>query len=201
VPDAPDLAATVSWTLLAHPAVHSVTLVGSRAHGDPSPLSDWDFVIAADDAAAVISALPTLVTPLDPLAQQWDRLGPTTYRCYMLMLRGPVKIDLILPDVPHQPAPRWVATPENLEAIDHHFWDWILWMTAKEQGQEHELVHQQLGRISDHLLRPMGVEDVPATIARATDDYITARDRLADRSGVHVSHRVQDEVKPILPRS
>ena len=198
MPDAADLVATVSGLLLENPAVHSVTLVGSRAHGDPSPLSDWDFVVATDDVPAVISALPTLVAPLDPLAQQWDRLGPTTYRCYMLMLPGPVKIDLILPDVPHRPAPPWNATTENLEAIDHHFWDWILWMSAKEQGGRHELVHEQLSLMSDHLLGPLGVDDVPSSIACAVEDYVTARDRLADRSGVRVPHRVQDEVMPVL---
>ncbi len=191
----------MSGTLLGHPAVHSVTLVGSRARGDPSPLSDWDFLIATDDAPAVISALPALVIPLDPIAQQWDRLGPTTYRCYMLMLRGPMKIDLILPDVPHRPAPRWIATAEDLEAIDHHFWDWILWMAAKEQGGKHEVVHEQLALMSDHLLRPIGVDDVPPTIAHAVDDYIAARDRLAERYGVRVSHRIQDEVRPVLPRT
>ena len=199
VPEERDVAATVSEALLAHPRIRSATLVGSRARGTSSPLSDWDLAIDTDDPDAVISAFPALVTPLHPLAQQWDRLGPPTYRCYMLMLNGPTKVDLILPGVPHEPAPPWSPTHENLEAIDHHFWDWILWLTAKQQGGKHDLVLEQLELLSGHILRPLGADDVPTTIAGATEQYVAARDRIEAGFGVRVSRRVEEEVWPVLP--
>lgn len=199
MPDARDLVAAVKEALLAHPNVRAVELVGSRATGTPSPLSDWDLVVTVDDVEAVVAALPSLVAPLHPLSEQWDPLGPTTYRCFMLMLRGPVKVDLIFPGVPHEPAPPWVATPGNLEAIDRHFWDWILWLASKEQGGMDELVREQLEVMSHHLLRGLGVQEVPRTIAAATRDYVSARDRLAERSGVRVSRALENEIRPVLP--
>ena len=87
--DARDLAASVAAVLLPHPNVRSVELVGSRATGSATQLSDWDFEVETDDFDSVARALPELVTPLDPLAQQWDRISD--YPCYMLMLAGPAR--------------------------------------------------------------------------------------------------------------
>ncbi|HET6712321.1 MAG TPA: hypothetical protein VFI59_01215 [Actinomycetota bacterium] len=194
-----DLVAAVTEALMSHANVRAVELVGSRAIGSALPLSDWDFVVSIDAVDAVLAALPSLVAPLHPLAQQWDPLGPTTYRCFMLMLRGPVKVDLIFPGVPHEPAPPWTPAPGTLEAIDRHFWDWILWLTSKEQGGRDDLVREQLAVMSHHLLRPLGVEDVPGTIPRATLEYVTARDRLAERYGMRVPLALEHEVRPALP--
>ncbi len=36
----------------------------------------------------------------------------------MLMLRGPVKVDLIFPDVPRALEPPWTVSADTLEAID-----------------------------------------------------------------------------------
>ena len=146
------------------PHVVGVELVGSRAAGTAGPLSDCDFVVRADDLDAVLDDLPAIVTPLDPLAQQWDRLGPPDYSCYMLMLRGPVKIDLILPDLPHRSAPRWEATAADLPAIDAHAWDWLLWMASKRQGGSDEVVREQLDLLHEHLLVPSASPRRPRTI-------------------------------------
>src|SRR5919197_3776568 len=75
-----------------HPAVRSVELVGSRADGTATAFSDWDFGVEANDFAALADALPDLLSPLQPLAQQWDRLSPEW--CWMLILAGPAKVDL-----------------------------------------------------------------------------------------------------------
>ena len=56
-----DIAATVEAVLLPHPAIRAVELVGSRAGGSPTPLSDWDFVVVTDRFDEVARALPGLV--------------------------------------------------------------------------------------------------------------------------------------------
>jgi Nucleotidyltransferase domain len=94
-----NIAASIESVLLPHPAIRGVELVGSRADGSPTPLSDWDFVVVTDRFDDVVRALPSLVAELDPLAQQWDRIS--AYPCYMLMLEGPVKVDLIFPGEPY----------------------------------------------------------------------------------------------------
>ena len=193
-----DIAAAVRTSLLRHPHVIAVELVGSRARGTPSPLSDWDFTVDVNDFAGVRADLPALVNELEHLSQQWDRLGPDDYCCYMLMLAGPVKIDLIFPGVPHRPDPPWEVAPDTLDGIDQHFWDWILWMAAKEQGGKDDPVRQELRKMSEHLLKPMGVDRVPGSIYAATVEYLAARERLESSLGVHVPRRVELEVLPVL---
>ena len=193
-----DIAEVVRIALVRHPHVMAVELVGSRARGTPSPLSDWDFAVEVNDVAGVTADLPALVAELEPLSQQWDRLGPDDYCCYMLMLASPVKIDLIFPGVPHRPEPPWEVAPDTLDGIDQHFWDWILWMAAKEQGGKDDLVRQELRKMSEHLLKPMGVDRVPGSIHAATVEYLAARERLESSLGVHVSRRVELEVLPVL---
>jgi predicted nucleotidyltransferase len=193
-----DIAAVVRTALLGHPHVVAVELVGSRARGTPSPLSDWDFTVEVSDLAGATADMPALVAELEPLSQQWDRLGPDDYCCYMLMLAGPVKIDLIFPGVPHRPEPPWKVAPDTLDGIDQHFWDWALWMAAKEQGLRDELVLQELRKMSQHLLKPMGVDRVPGSIHAATVEYLAARERLESSLGVHVARRVELEVLPVL---
>jgi hypothetical protein len=161
-------------------------------------LSDWDFAVEVNDFAGVTADMPTLVAELEPLSQQWDRLGPDDYCCYMLMLSGPVKIDLIFPGVPHRPEPPWEVAPETLDGIDQHLWDWVLWMAAKEQGGKDELVRQELRKMSEHLLKAIGVDRVPGSIHAATVEYLAARERLESSMGVQVSRRVELEVLPVL---
>jgi predicted nucleotidyltransferase len=196
-----DIAAAVRTALLRHPHVIAVELVGSRARGTPSPLSDWDFTVEVNDVAGVTADMPALVTELEPFSQQWDRLGPDDYCCYMLMLAGPVKIDLIFPGVPHRPEPPWEVAPDTLDQIDQHFWDWVLWMAAKEQSGKGDLVRQELTKMSEHLLRPMDVDRVPRSIHAAIVDYLSARERLESALGVHVSRRLELEVLPVLHRA
>ena len=81
-----------------HPAVRSISLAGSRADGTATEHSDWDFVVAADDFPALAANLPGLSAPLAPIAMQRDRLSP--HQCWMLMLGGPTKVDILFPDEP-----------------------------------------------------------------------------------------------------
>ena len=79
--------------LSAGAGIEQVTLAGSRASGLAGPQSDWDFTIATTAFADVRDAMPHLVAPLRPIVAQWDRLSRTW--CYMLILGGPAKVDVI----------------------------------------------------------------------------------------------------------
>ena len=175
-----------------------VELVGSRATGTPVALSDWDFVIRSDDVDAVARDLPALVAELEPLASQWDRLGPPEYSCFMLFLEGPIKVDLIV-HAPHELEPPWRVTAGTLEGIDRHFWDWILWLAAKRQRGQTGLVREQLEAMSSHLLRPLGVAEVPTTIEDAIVGYRVARDHREAELGTTVPRRLEREVLRVVP--
>ena len=188
---------SVRAVLLPHPDIRAVELVGSRAGGSPTPSSDWDFVVVTERFDEVGRVLPALVAELEPLGQQWDRIG--AYPCYMLLLAGPVKVDLIFPDEPFESLPPWTVSAETLDGIDQHFWDWILWIASKREKREDELVRRELIKLRDHLLGPLGVDRVPGSIGAAVDGYRAARDEREREFGVEVSRRRQREVLPVLP--
>ena len=158
---------SVRAVLLPHPDIRAVELVGSRAGGSPTPSSDWDFVVVTERFDEVGRALPALVAELEPLGQQWDRIS--AYPCYMLLLAGPVKVDLIFPDEPFESLPPWTVSAETLDGIDQHFWDWILWLASKREKREDELVRRELIKLRDHLLGPLGVDRVPGSIGAAVE--------------------------------
>jgi len=187
-----DLAASVKAALLPHPHVRTVELVGSRATGSPTRLSDWDFEVMTDGFDAVARALPAMVAELEPLAQQWDRISE--YPCYMLMLIGAVKVDLIFPGEPYESLPPWTVSSETLEGIDRHFWDWILWLASKREKGRDEVIRRELAKMSVHLLRPLGVDRVPASIEDALESYRFARDQREREFGLEVSRRLEHEV-------
>lgn len=193
-----DLAVSVRAVLLPHPDIRAVELVGSRAGGSPTPSSDWDFVVVTERFDEVGRALPALVAELEPLGQQWDRIS--AYPCYMLLLAGPVKVDLIFPDEPFESLPPWTVSAETLDGIDQHFWDWILWLASKREKREDELVRRELIKLRDHLLGPIGVDRVPGSIGAAVEGYRAARDEREREFGVEVSRRREREVLPVLPR-
>jgi hypothetical protein len=126
------------FKLLARdPAIVRVDLAGSRGRGDALPESDWDFKITTDAFAEVQGRLPALAARLSPMAAQWDRLSSTW--CYMLILAGPVKVDLIFTE-PHSAQPAWQVTAATLPGIDAHFWDWMLWLSTKQHAGKADLV-------------------------------------------------------------
>ncbi len=191
-----DLATRVTEALEDHPAIREIRLVGSRQSGTAGDLSDWDFQVDATDFAAVTRDLPALVSPLRPLAQQWDPLSP--HACYMLILSGAIKVDLIFADQPHELELPWEVSAETILAIDRHFWDWILWLAPKHLAGKDELVSDELAKMSSHLLRPMGIESVPTTIESAVSLYLEARREQENRLGVDVSEELGSEVRQAL---
>ena len=188
---------SVRAVLLPHPDIRAVELVGSRAGGSPTPSSDWDFVVVTERFDEVGRALPVLVAELEPLGQQWDRIS--AYPCYMLLLAGPVKVDLIFPDEPFESLPPWTVSAETLDGIDQHFWDWILWLASKREKREDGLVRRELIKLRDHLLGPLGADRVPGSIGAAVEGYRAARDERERDFGVEVSRRREREVLPVLP--
>jgi hypothetical protein len=116
----------------------------------------------------------------------------------MLILRGPVKVDLIFPDEPHAHEPPWVPSAENLGAIDAHLWDWLLWLRPKEASGKRELVAAELEKLFVHLLQPLAVERVPSSVADAVELYRPARDALAASLGCVISSALEAEVAPAL---
>ncbi|MET1011988.1 MAG: hypothetical protein ABWY83_06380 [Actinomycetota bacterium] len=191
-----DLAASVRAALLPHRHIRAVELVGSRATGSSTPLSDWDFEVETDDFGAVARALPALVSALEPLAQQWDRIS--AYPCYMLMLTGPVKVDLIFPGELYESLPPWTVSAETLDGIDQHFWDWILWLASKREKGKDDLIRRELEKMSEHLLRPLGVDAAPGSIEAALQGYRRARDEREREFGREVSRRREREVLPAV---
>ena len=190
------LADRVRRAVGAHPAVTKIELVGSRAEGDATELSDWDFRLETDDFEGFARALPELVSELAPIARQWDRLSPEW--CFMLILPGPTKVDLIFPDHPHADEPPWEPSRDNLADVDAHFWDWMLWLHAKEARGKSELVASELEKLTRHLLAPLGSQGVPSSIAEAVGRYKAARDRAERELRVHVPRELEEAVMPRL---
>ena len=193
-----DLVARIRAALLTHPGIRDVEPIGSRAVGTFVPLSDWDFKVDTVDFGTVSTELPVLVSGLEPVAQQWDPLSP--HCCYMLILAGPTKVDLLFLDQPHSPKPPWEPSAETLTAMDQHFWDWTLWLAAKQQAGKGELVRRELAKMVEHLLAPMGVQESPGSLESTVASYREARDRLETELGVSVGRRLEREVLPVLPR-
>lgn len=194
-----DLPERVESALLRHPAIASAQLTGSRARGEETGLSDWDFAVETDDFDSVSAALPELIAPLGPISQLWDPLGEPEHSCYMFFLRGPVKVDFIF-DRAHPPEPPWEPRADTLAAIDAHFWDWSWWIASKQAGGRDRLVAAELAKLSDYLLRPMGAAAVEH-VKEAVRGYVAARSEQERRLGVDVDRRLGEEVLGGLRRA
>lgn len=171
--------------------IRRVQLVGSRASGQATPLSDWDFKVVTADFPAIRAALPQLVIPLRPVVAQWDRLSHSW--CYMLILSGPAKVDLIFSE-PHAALPPWRPHASTLLGIDDHFWDWTLWLRSKQEAGKPGTVARELAKLHEHLLSPLGVLSVPQTIEQAVMQYQTARAEWEGQLGVHVPRAAEEAV-------
>lgn len=191
-----DLGEAVLLALKAHPKIRDVRLVGSRAEGRATESSDWDFLVGTDDFTSVAHDLPQLVLVLHPLAQQWDRLSER--RVYMLLLRGPIKVDLIFPNEQHSPLGPWAITLENLPALDAHFWDWTLWLSSKQSRGQSVLIPDELSKIWNHILLPLGVSRRPNSLLEATRAYRDARNMWETRLDIRVSRDLEREVLPCV---
>jgi len=170
--------------------------VGSRAEGRAHALSDWDLSVETADFDRLARDLPRLLEPFEPLAQFWDPYSD--HDAYMVILPGPVKLDICFFDRRREWSPAWEVRPDTLEAIDRHFWDWILWTEQKRRGGYDDKVSRSLADIYELMLRPMGVEKSPRSVGEAVRSYSEARDRLERELGVSVGRALEDEVRPVI---
>jgi hypothetical protein len=191
-----DVAAAVTAALRKHPSVESVRLTGSRGEGRSHDFSDWDFAVTTNDFESLAGDLPCLFEALAPLAQQWDPYA--SHACYMLMVPGPTKVDLLFLSEQREWSPAWTPSPENLVAIDRHFWDWIVWLEQKRSGGHAETLAVGLGNMFDLMLQPMGVTTKPGSIADAIGAYTDARSSLERRFGIRVPRTLECEVRPVV---
>jgi hypothetical protein len=190
---------TVAIGLVAkHPAVTHVEFAGSRSRGTHEELSDWDFAVETSNFAATARDLPTLITPMNPLAEQWEPLG--RFPVYQVMLCGPTKVEyLFLDESQHAVAP---ASPSKatLVAINTHFWDWIWWIATKAAAGRHKLASEHLAQLYRHLLHPMGVDAVPGDVAAAIRVFLARRDELEREYGVSVPRTLETEIRRGIDR-
>ncbi|MGE5597332.1 MAG: hypothetical protein ACM3S1_15005 [Hyphomicrobiales bacterium] len=186
-----DLPGDVLNLLGGHPAVESARLIGSRANGTATPISDWDFEVEARDFPALAAALPGLFAPLRPLCTQWDRLSK--HQTFMVILPGAEKVDLLFLGQPHAIEPPWRVSADTLPAIDGHFWDWILWLASKVLNGRGELVREELAKLHEHILGPMGAP-IPDSLEQAVAEYRRARSLAERRYGVEVRRALEDAV-------
>jgi Nucleotidyltransferase domain len=175
-----------------HPAVTSVELAGSRSRGTHEKLSDCDFAVETSDFASVARDLPTLVEPLEPLAAQWEPLGH--FPVYMLLLRGPTKVEYLFLDHSQEARPPAKPSLEALPAIDAHFWDWIWWLATKASVGRNDLVRRHMPKLYRHLLEPMGADTVPDSIEAVIGEFLVRRDELERQYGLQVSRILEGEV-------
>jgi predicted nucleotidyltransferase len=196
VPLGVDPGEAVPEALEGHLAVRSIRLVGSRASGDTHDLSDWDFVIETDNFAAVERDLPELVAALHPISELWDPYAE--WARYMLILRGPQKVDLIFPSERRAWAPAWTVSEETLLPIDWHFWDWALWLEQKRRAGKASAFEDSLGHLYELLLRPLGVTEPPGSLPEAVDAYVAARGVRERELGVRMPRILERAVRPAL---
>jgi hypothetical protein len=187
----------VPAVMLSHRAVTGVRLTGSRARADPTALSDWDFEVTTASFEAVAADLEGLAAAMGALASQWDPFGgwPT----YMIMLPGPAKVDLAFRARQELARPEpWEVTAGTLDRIDHHFWDWSLWLGSKTLRGDRDLLDSELVRMSIHLLRPLGEATLPHSLEEAVAAFIHRRAAAEARLGLTLPRQMGDEVQGAL---
>jgi hypothetical protein len=111
----------------------------------------------------------------------------------MMILRGPVKIDLIF-DRPHQQAPPWTINSDTIAQVNSHFWDWILWIASKEARGMWDMTRNELEKMYAHLLVPLGCTRSPGSVEEAVRDYLSAFGKQKSMLHVEVDPTLETEV-------
>lgn len=184
--------------LCRQPEVKSAGLVGSRARGDATPLSDYDFrvdLVGGTDAPSGPTATALFGEPA--LAELWDPLSRRSVR--MFVLRGPIKVDLLF-SVPNTQLPPWERSPALLPALDAHFWDWIFWLGSKVLHGSEDTVNSELERMQWFLLGPLGSAATPPSIDDAVSTYLRLRAEAEAEFSIEVSKELGAEVLRGLQR-
>ena len=190
-----DVATAVPSLLSEVAGITSVELTGSRKRGDAGPCSDWDFVVGTSDFEATERELGRAIGTLNPLGALWDRLSDEP--CFMFIIPGPVKIDIIFDGLRHTHEPPWTVEASTLPGIDAHFWDWSLWLTSKVDAGKIDFVRDELAKMHDHLLGPMGIRK-PTSLHEAVDLYLAGRTTWETELGTTVDPSLGEATKPVI---
>jgi predicted nucleotidyltransferase len=193
----PEVVTAVRTALEQCGAVTAVTLGGSRERGEATELSDWDLHLAGDPAA-MVAEVPAIIASFGPLAAFWEPLAEAAG--YMVVLDGPLKVDVFPTGARRPIQPPWVVSAETLARIDGHFWDWALWLGGKTLRGRRELVAGELIKMHGFLLEPMGVPAAPASLDEARAVYLRARASAMDVLGVVVDPELGRQVSNALRR-
>jgi hypothetical protein len=196
-PGEPEVVVAIREALERSEVVASVVLGGSRARGTATGLSDWDLYLEGEPAD-LMTEIPALVASLLPLAAFWEPLSEQAG--YMIVMDGPVKVDLFPIRGSRQIQPPWVPGGDTLAAIDAHFWDWTLWLGSKSLRGERQLVADELAKMHWFLLGPLGVASCPASLNEAVASYRRARAEASETLGAVIDPELGRQVSKALRR-
>jgi hypothetical protein len=196
-PGEPEIVVAIRTALERCSSVTSVTVGGSRERGSATELSDWDLYLKGDPEA-MMAQVPEVIASFGPLAAFWEPLAEEAG--YMVVLDGPTKIDVFPTGGRRRIQPPWVLSAETLVRIDGHFWDWSLWLGGKSLRGERELVADELDKMHDFLLGPIGVATAPTTLGEALAAYLRARASAMNELGVLVDPELGRQVSGALRR-
>jgi hypothetical protein len=146
----------------------------------------------------MMEEIPRLVASFEPLAAFWEPLAEDAG--YMVVLDGPLKVDIFPLGATRQIQPPWVLGADTLASIDAHFWDWTLWLGGKLLGGRRQLVADELAKMHRFLLAPLGVVATPASLDEAVASYQQARAQAVDALGVGVRQELGRQVSEALRR-
>jgi hypothetical protein len=193
----PEIVVAVRTALEHCSSVTSVTLGGSRERGRATALSDWDLYLAGDPETMMVQ-VPEVIASFGPLAAFWEPLAEEAG--YMVVMDGPTKVDVFPTGGRRRIQPPWVLSAETLVQIDGHFWDWSLWLGGKSLRGERELVADELVKMHDFLLAPIGVAAAPTTLGEALALYLPARASAMNALGAFVDPELGRQVSDALQR-
>jgi hypothetical protein len=113
----------------------------------------------------------------------------------MMILRGPTKVDLFF-DRLHQPEPPWIINCDSLAQVNSHFWDWILWLASKEASGkwEKEATGEELQKMYQHLLAPLGCTKIPGSVEEGVGDFLVAIGNKKSLFRININAALEAEV-------
>jgi hypothetical protein len=193
----PDAVSAIREALGRSKAVSAVVLGGSRARKTATELSDWDIYLEGDPER-MMEEIPPLIASFGPLAAFWEPLAEPAG--YMVVMDGPTKVDIFPVGATRQVQPPWVPSADTLASIDAHFWDWTLWLGGKALHGEQRLVADELAKMHQFLLEPLGAASVPTSLGEAVASYRRARMRAANAFGVIIHEELGRQVSEALQR-
>ena len=160
-------------------------------------LSDWDIYLEGDPEG-MLEQIHRLVASFRPLAAFWEPLA--TEAGYMVVLDGPTKVDIFPLGATRRIQPPWALRADTMASIDGRFWDWTLWLGGKALRGQRQLVSDELAKMHEFLLAPLGVVSAPASLDEAVASYLRARAQAMDALGVVVPQELGRQVSEALRR-